>query len=112
MIAGCQPERIQGSPYTIKADVWSLGISLVEMGLAKFPFVEKQSKTGVTLDGDETTMGIIELLQYIINEPSPHLAPREKFPESAHLLVHACLMKDPESRPEPKTLMVSNCSFD
>ncbi|KAK8865971.1 hypothetical protein IAR55_001120 [Kwoniella newhampshirensis] len=32
------PERIQGAPYTIKSDVWSLGISLIELALGRFPF--------------------------------------------------------------------------
>lgn len=33
-----QPERIQGAPYTIKSDIWSLGISLIELALGRFPF--------------------------------------------------------------------------
>lgn len=33
-----QPERIQGAPYTVKSDVWSLGISLIELALGRFPF--------------------------------------------------------------------------
>jgi mitogen-activated protein kinase kinase len=34
------PERIQGAPYTVKSDVWSLGISLIELALGRFPFSE------------------------------------------------------------------------
>ncbi|EIW72783.1 hypothetical protein TREMEDRAFT_26879 [Tremella mesenterica DSM 1558] len=34
------PERIQGAAYTIKSDVWSLGISLIELALGRFPFAE------------------------------------------------------------------------
>lgn len=33
-----QPERILGDPYTVKSDVWSLGISLVELAIGRFPF--------------------------------------------------------------------------
>lgn len=33
-----QPERIQGAPYTVTSDVWSLGISLIELGMGRFPF--------------------------------------------------------------------------
>ncbi|WVW82359.1 hypothetical protein I302_104366 [Kwoniella bestiolae CBS 10118] len=36
------PERIQGAPYTIKSDVWSLGISLIELALGRFPFTDSQ----------------------------------------------------------------------
>lgn len=35
-----QPERIQGAQYTVKSDVWSLGISLIELALGRFPFSE------------------------------------------------------------------------
>jgi len=37
------PERIQGAPYTVKSDVWSLGISLIELALGRFPFSESLS---------------------------------------------------------------------
>jgi mitogen-activated protein kinase kinase len=32
------PERIQGSRYTVKSDVWSLGITLLELALGKAPW--------------------------------------------------------------------------
>jgi len=32
------PERIQGAQYTVKSDVWSLGVSLIELALGRFPF--------------------------------------------------------------------------
>lgn len=38
-----QPERIQGAQYTVKSDVWSLGISLIELALGRFPFSESSS---------------------------------------------------------------------
>jgi len=34
------PERIQGAQYTVKSDVWSMGISLIELALGRFPFSE------------------------------------------------------------------------
>ncbi|KAK7037240.1 MAP kinase kinase (MEK) [Paramarasmius palmivorus] len=37
------PERIQGAQYTVKSDVWSLGISLIELALGHFPFAESSS---------------------------------------------------------------------
>lgn len=33
-----QPERIVAQPYTIKSDVWSTGISLLELVQNRFPF--------------------------------------------------------------------------
>lgn len=37
------PERIQGAQYTVKSDVWSLGISLIELALGRFPFAGSDS---------------------------------------------------------------------
>jgi mitogen-activated protein kinase kinase len=37
------PERIQGAQYTVKSDVWSLGISLIELALGRFPFSQSTS---------------------------------------------------------------------
>jgi mitogen-activated protein kinase kinase len=34
------PERIQGAQYTVKSDVWSVGISLIELALGRFPFAD------------------------------------------------------------------------
>ncbi len=42
-----QPERIQGAEYSVKSDVWSLGISLIELANGRFPF------SGSTDDDDD-----------------------------------------------------------
>lgn len=33
-----QPERIKGAKYKITSDVWSLGLTLVEIAMCEFPF--------------------------------------------------------------------------
>ena len=33
-----QPERVQGAEYTLKSDMWSSGISLIELANGHFPF--------------------------------------------------------------------------
>jgi serine/threonine protein kinase len=33
-----QPERISGKEYTIRSDVWSTGITLLELVQKRFPF--------------------------------------------------------------------------
>lgn len=49
-----QPERIQGAQYTVKSDVWSLGISLIELALGHFPFADSDSGDSDLSDLDYT----------------------------------------------------------
>lgn len=32
-----QPERLQGTHYSVQSDVWSMGLSLVEMAIGRYP---------------------------------------------------------------------------
>ncbi|KAF8628660.1 hypothetical protein AX15_003791 [Amanita polypyramis BW_CC] len=48
------PERIQGAQYTVKSDVWSLGITLIELALGRFPFAESSDDSESELDLDGT----------------------------------------------------------
>jgi serine/threonine protein kinase len=95
------PERIQGSPYTVKSDVWSVGLSLMELAIGKFPF-------GSSADDDEAggPQGILDLLQQIVLEPSPKLPKSDAFPSILEDMIAKCLMKDPADRPTPKELYV------
>lgn len=43
VVPSLQPERIQGAQYSVKSDVWSLGVSLIELALGRFPFSESSS---------------------------------------------------------------------
>jgi serine/threonine protein kinase len=60
------PERIQGQSYTITSDVWSLGVTLLEVAQHRFPF---------PADGTEMQprAGLIDLLTYIVRQPIPQL---------------------------------------
>lgn len=97
------PERIQGSPYTVKSDVWSVGLSIMELAIGKFPF----SGSG---DDDEPggPQGILDLLQQIVLEPAPKLPKSDAFPSILEDMVAKCLLKDPAERPTPKELYVSS----
>lgn len=59
-----QPERIQGQHYSIKADVWSLGLSLHEIAHLRFPFPP---------EGESEYVAPIELLSYIVTAPVPEM---------------------------------------
>jgi mitogen-activated protein kinase kinase len=203
------PERISGDPYSVKSDVWSLGITLVELAIGRFPFSsdddddddddlsseeeerkqqeevsnslkslsldgvaeeaedllaelgedtlspskphkkresialaeEKRlakaaaagartrtrtrktsnKKKGVSLAGSGHQMSILELLQYIVNEPAPRLPKNQQFSKEMEQFVDATLRKEPVgynakkkgplpteiARPTPKELLVS-----
>lgn len=97
------PERIKGSPYTVKSDVWSVGLTLMELAIAKFPF-------SPDTDGDEEAagpQGILDLLQQIVMEPSPKLPKSDAFPQILEDMIAKCLMKEPAERPTPWELYVS-----
>lgn len=60
------PERITGKSYTITSDVWSTGVTLLEVAQHRFPF---------PADGTEMQprAGLIDLLTYIVRQPIPKL---------------------------------------
>ena len=128
-----QPERIQGAPYTIKSDVWSLGISLIELALGRFPFSDSSddpdydpdptlpiSSQRPNLNGQNgkkkpstggPALSILDLLQHIVNEAAPRLQSNTKeFPPDAVTFVEGCLDKDPAVRRSPQDLLVSGYS--
>ncbi|KAJ1506296.1 MAP kinase kinase (MEK) [Coelomomyces lativittatus] len=89
------PERIKGESYSVQSDVWSLGITLMELAIGRFPFPE----------GDEPVqLAVFELLEYIVNEEVPRL-PKGIFSEPFEKFVHVCLTKDSNKRPTPSQLM-------
>lgn len=98
------PERIQGSPYTVKSDVWSVGLTLMELAIGKFPFGNNSDSE----DEPSGPQGILDLLQQIVLEPAPKLPKSDAFPQILEDVVAKCLMKDPEQRPTPQELYVSS----
>ncbi|MEQ2299914.1 Dual specificity mitogen-activated protein kinase kinase 5 [Ameca splendens] len=59
------PERISGEQYGIHADVWSVGISFMELGLGMFPYPQIQKNQGSLMP--------LQLLQCIVDEVSRRL---------------------------------------
>ncbi|OBZ87334.1 Dual specificity protein kinase FUZ7 [Choanephora cucurbitarum] len=88
------PERIMGSPYSVKSDVWSLGITLMELALGRFPFPP-----------EGTPLSIFELLQHIVHEPVPEFPPNKEYPSDLTDFVALCLTKDIQVRATPNDLM-------
>lgn len=97
------PERIQGSPYTVKSDVWSVGLTLMELAIGKFPFASDNHDDGEEAGGPQ---GILDLLQQIVLEPSPKLPKSDAFPQILEDFIGKCLLKKAEERPTPQELYV------
>lgn len=60
------PERITGQSYTITSDVWSTGVTLLEVAQHRFPFPADGSDM-------QPRAGLIDLLTYIVRQPIPKL---------------------------------------
>ncbi|CAG9858232.1 unnamed protein product [Phyllotreta striolata] len=93
--AGCAaymaPERIEppdpeNPDYDIRADVWSLGITLVEMATGVFPY--QDCKTD------------FEVLAKVIGQEPPSLPTDREFSPEFREFVSLCLIKDPKQRPK------------
>ncbi|KAK9469234.1 kinase-like domain-containing protein [Lipomyces arxii] len=89
------PERIQGAAYSVKGDVWSLGLMLLQLAIGHFPFDRP----------DSTPLGILDLLQQIVNEPVPTLPDDGKFSIEFRNCIDQCLIKDVDQRPTPQDLL-------
>ncbi|XP_064474410.1 dual specificity mitogen-activated protein kinase kinase 1-like isoform X1 [Ornithodoros turicata] len=113
------PERLQGTHYTVQSDIWSLGLSLVEMALGRYPIPPPDDReltaifgrtynpegnaTGASGDGPRP-MSIFELLDYIVNEAPPSV-PAGVFSPEFKDMVDRCLKRNPSERGDLKTLM-------
>uniref|UniRef100_F7D0A6 Dual specificity mitogen-activated protein kinase kinase 7 n=1 Tax=Monodelphis domestica TaxID=13616 RepID=F7D0A6_MONDO len=98
--AGCAaymaPERIDPPDptkpdYDIRADVWSLGISLVELATGQFPY--KNCKTD------------FEVLTKVLQEEPPLLPSNMGFSVDFQSFVKDCLTKDHRKRPKYNKLL-------
>ncbi|KAK9879006.1 hypothetical protein WA026_003819 [Henosepilachna vigintioctopunctata] len=96
--AGCAaymaPERIEPNPenpdYDVRADVWSLGITLVELATGVFPY--QDCKTD------------FEVLAKVINQDPPSLPVKQGFSEDFRDFVSCCLRKQHQQRPKYREL--------
>ncbi|KAJ5358061.1 hypothetical protein N7541_005219 [Penicillium brevicompactum] len=96
------PERIQGGAYTVRSDVWSVGLTVMELAVGKFPFDHSDSAAGNRASAGP--MGILDLLQQIVHETAPKLPKSDAFPPILHDFVGKCLLKKSEERPTPREL--------
>ncbi|XP_066545189.1 dual specificity mitogen-activated protein kinase kinase 3 isoform X2 [Amia ocellicauda] len=96
--AGCKPymapERINPElsqkGYNVKSDVWSLGITLIELAILRFPY--------------ESWGTPFQQLKQVVEEPSPQLPPDRFSPEFVDFTTQ-CLKKNPAERMNYLALM-------
>ncbi|KAF6095256.1 mitogen-activated protein kinase kinase 3 [Phyllostomus discolor] len=97
--AGCKPymapERINPElnqkGYNVKSDVWSLGITMIEMAILRFPY------------GSWGTP--FQQLKQVVEEPSPQL-PADRFSPEFVDFTAQCLRKNPAERMSYLELMI------
>ncbi|KAK2875129.1 Mitogen-activated protein kinase kinae mst7 [Arthroderma sp. PD_2] len=96
------PERIQGGAYSVRSDVWSAGLTVMELAVGRFPFDASDTSAGDRASAGP--MGILDLLQQIVHEPAPKLPKSDAFPKILDDFVAKCLLKNSEERPTPRQL--------
>ncbi|RUS23311.1 kinase-like domain-containing protein [Endogone sp. FLAS-F59071] len=88
------PERIQGAPYAVQSDIWSLGLTIIEVA---------QNHPALPPPG-HPQLAIFELLDFIVHQPIPEL-PADKYSPELRDFVKLCLIKDPVKRPTPSVML-------
>uniref|UniRef100_A0A3Q0KPZ7 mitogen-activated protein kinase kinase n=1 Tax=Schistosoma mansoni TaxID=6183 RepID=A0A3Q0KPZ7_SCHMA len=118
------PERLAGELFTAASDIWSLGLTLMELAIGQYPipsidpvdFVRafapdqetnmlehfRAAKTGELLPAltdpkGRSTIGMYNLFTYIVEQPAPRL-PVYCFSSEFIYFIHSCLQKDTNDR--------------
>eukprot|EP00007_Cunea_sp_BSH-02190019_P003150 CAMPEP_0174238248 /NCGR_PEP_ID=MMETSP0417-20130205/10669_1 /TAXON_ID=242541 /ORGANISM="Mayorella sp, Strain BSH-02190019" /LENGTH=308 /DNA_ID=CAMNT_0015317065 /DNA_START=75 /DNA_END=998 /DNA_ORIENTATION=- len=82
------PEIIKGLPYDTKADIWSVGITVIELATGNPPYVE---------------LDPMKVLYLIPKNQPPQL--EGQFSKHIKDFVKVCLQKDPRKRPSARDLL-------
>ena len=92
------PERVISNEYSIPSEIWSLAMTILEIGLGKYPFQTESRHPPIAVRP-------IELVQCIVYEtPATLPADRGYSPEFA-ALIQQCLAKNPLERPLPMNFL-------
>lgn len=91
------PERIEGKDHSLPSDIWSLGITILENALGRFPYPEPNS------DGTVEALQFWDLMNYITSNPAPVIP--ESFSQDFRDFISKCLVKDPTKRATASELL-------
>jgi mitogen-activated protein kinase kinase len=93
------PERILGMPYSVTSDVWSLGITLMEVAQHRFPYQQS----------DTQPLQPIELVTLIVNAPAPELQDEPEnniyWSKGFRSFLSFCMEKEKSKRASPSQML-------
>ncbi|XP_065025223.1 mitogen-activated protein kinase kinase 3-like isoform X2 [Musa acuminata AAA Group] len=84
------PERIRNESYSYAADIWSLGLTILECGTGKFPYMANE--------------GPANLMLQILYDTSP-TPPKDSFSLEFCSFIDACLQKESDARPTAEQML-------
>lgn len=84
------PERINNEAYSFPADIWSLGLALVECATGRYPY--------------DASVGPLQLMIQVLNEECP-VPPEREYSEEFRDFIRQCMQKDPFKRPTAERLL-------
>ncbi|KAK3278951.1 hypothetical protein CYMTET_13147 [Cymbomonas tetramitiformis] len=84
------PERIQNDPYSPSADIWSLGLTLMEAATGQYPYDVNKGPFALSVQ---------------ISEEAPPTLPNEEFSPEFCSFVSMCTDKIPTKRPSAEQLL-------
>jgi serine/threonine protein kinase len=86
------PERVQSLPYSYQADIWSLGLCILELATGRYPYPMDSA--------------CIEMVQTILESDAPK-PPAGHFSPEFEEFIGVCLNKDPKQRLPAEVLLQS-----
>lgn len=86
------PERLRGEPHSFNSDIWSLGLTLAQCALGKFPYELEEHTMWEMLQIHASKNGAVQL--------SP-----EEFSKEFRSFVSECMTADSSKRPSAEQLL-------
>ena len=100
------PERLAGREHSHSADIWSVGLVLLELTRDSFPF-STETETDSSDASFDADCSIIELWEMVMEtDPLPRVS-SENYSIELRNLVDLCMKRDPNMRPSAGQLLES-----